>query len=1179
MAITDNYISQLNSWEEKLRAQIGSGNLLLGELGYVEDDLKELGGLFSQAFAPFREKRNTLEQVTERTKNKWPLTFALYLTLEGVIHFDEEGYWHSPSTRLGLRSAGDTMHCGRLFLDILARFNLPVFNIGMGYTYVTPILLHGGIPTAHLEGFFDFLYKEELSRYQTALDARTLLAIWRQHPDEYLVRISKPVRRFLRYGRAAAEDFVERCLELLRNQGDYQDVDLPERVIAVFLEWQIEQGLQSIRQSLANRPRLARPILTLSPYTIGLALYLPPQQFPRISAPAQLEWLLQVGKATPQVIATEREPVESGYHYRIQDFIPVPPATNYTLSLQKKGEILTTWELPGFKDTPVLVIEPYDVHHGNVVNETEYYLSGKRWLLYSKEYRLDCLKGESYKVRDLPCPFSEFSLEEWELAVGELGLSAGNGRTSHAIIITSERSRKPPFFKGGEQPLPTTLDTNYPLYSGEPPFLIIPQANDVKRWRITIRAAGDSEPAGYRHYRLSELNQYLEVKEGDIWLNLAAPKLLGKQPVGRFELTIRGPLGWSQVLGLQILPHLSLDGHQTAYLNDAPATFSITCDDQTHIQPVSSSAKIRLEHFPLDTHKSRYTFTVPISLSDVSFLVRHEIGVTIPLTIPIQRLRWRIWAGNEDEQAEWQVRPSLLHPSGLSYQAEIRVVLPQTSEDRALPFGWQLVDEEGEILKRVSPDRTQSAQKILVSELTAVWRESQSPLCLQWIVLHEGQQQVIDAFYLQHTLELGEILCDWEKRDGQSYLLIMWGHPQYGVRRLHLWPLDRPWVQEPLIFDLPHSTATQFEIPLGNLPLEAYQGEIVNYNPWLGHRPTRPGLQQKHTFLVKPPGLADHYQEIVVARDQGQASPEQLLALLAHQYHNNQRNEMYQTNQAFTTIYKTIPSEWLVRWADTLKGLGDKNAYRLAQFKLFNGEMLAHLAEQDPPAELLERYFTHLPEDQLPQCAIWILKNDLRLRRQECLQILLNKPYEANREEYTEAIKALLQDVADASLLEDEAVQLLQLNAAQAAYHLAEIGSQEAAWLLRRLVNEFGLESVWIWRGSILESDIGRIIVKKLRHKGSNQRCFCTYLQAKCEADGQLENESSTLDIRLHFQSRRIEFLKNKAPYQCRYCGQVYWNNSSYQDHHDQVHADLPERSERLPKELHLSKLVITHPE
>jgi len=99
-----------------------------------------------------------------------------------VRNFDDGTYWESVETALGQQGAHRQREWGNLFLETLRRHRLASIPHSTGHKFVTPILLHGGIPYSDLPNFFEHvLYPFATDRPETELsDAEQLIAEWRE---------------------------------------------------------------------------------------------------------------------------------------------------------------------------------------------------------------------------------------------------------------------------------------------------------------------------------------------------------------------------------------------------------------------------------------------------------------------------------------------------------------------------------------------------------------------------------------------------------------------------------------------------------------------------------------------------------------------------------------------------------------------------------------------------------------------------------------------------------------------------------------------------------------------------------------------------------------------------------------------------------------------------------------
>lgn len=1053
---------KLHQWECRLVQDVGEGDLLLGELGYTKQHLAEIGDLLYQGIF-YRLQSRTIDDILTNVDNQWPLTFALYLVLEGIHHYGDEGqYWHSLKERLKI-GENDSSLCGQLFLKVLAKYNLPTFEQSGGYTYVTPILLHGGIPNRFLHEFFDFLYQSEVKPHRIAIDAQTLMTTWRQQADE-LARLPKPVSRFLQYGGLVAEDFVARCLDLLRITPEIDALGLPERVENAYRTWQ-ERQTSEIRPS-RSPIRLQRPVLTVAPYTTGVTLYLPPQQIPSQEAPRGLSWRVTDGNHT-QKVTTTRQRIENGYRYTAtRELLPVFPTEEYVMQLLADEETLQKWVLSGLGTLPLIVFDPFDDYEADALDEQERHRPGERWLLYPSKFSLQA-SGESRLIRppQLPESWHGYNLEVWQLAPGELTLLDDNDQLVPPFHIIQEKSRKRPYLDGGELLLPGRAHTDFPLYCGRPPALVI-HTTQPQRWRVSVRADGNAQPAGYHILPLTDLP--FQRLDDRISLDLAHPQLLGNQPIGKFEITVRGPLGRTYTLGLRGWPPFTIEGHDTLYLAqaDEPAHLRIICDPTTKIRPSPPQIGVDLQESWLSENQRKYTLTVEATIQQVTLQLIHETGVSIPLAVPIQRLRWSLHTGLKTDSEKWQTQPFSLFPGGLGQNAELRVMLPLFTDGPQLHVGWNLLDAEGQILRALPPDQS-SLQRLVtfpMTEVLGLWREKQETLRWQLEILVNGHNEpvTVDVLYLLPKLTLGEVLYEWLEDTEQVQLTLYWDNPQPGRKELRLWSQDRPWIDTPIatthLLDT-DETLIEWRLPKRDLPAGAYLVEIATYNPWASQGPQQPALDQPNTVLIEPPGLAQHYTEIATLRDRGLADAEQLLTLFVHQCITAKNtNEHHITNQALMKQCETFSLTWLVRWAETTYKL-NRDAYKLAQLRMFDEAVVERLAQGDFPNEELERYFQHLRVDKLiDKLHLWVLQSGLRAApRRRCLELLLCSQT-LDRDAFHQVMVALLEDVSDASLLLSEAVTLLKNNPQDAAEYLADQDSQDASELLELIHQTYDQE-------------------------------------------------------------------------------------------------------------------------
>jgi hypothetical protein len=621
---------------------------------------------------------------------------------------------------------------------------------------------------------------------------------------------------------------------------------------------------------------------------------------------------------------------------------------------------------------------------------------------------------------------------------------------------------------------------------------------------------------------------------------------------------------------LRCIPALEIEGLLQLYLANANeiAQFQFRCEPSVQIRQNPPQAGVELRMSEDNKRQRRYSVTAEPNILQLNLQLRHDCGVILPLTIPIYRLRWGLWSGNEDIPVQWRTEPSAIYPGALP-NGMLWVDVPIVRE-RPLHIGWQLINADNKILRRVAPGELPVQRRLEwpLTEVTAIWREYQETLCWQLVIQRKEQEEpfLVPTFYLLPTPDFGEVDFEWRSEGEHVSLTLLWERSQPGSYQLQLWPLDRSWVREPIIRRLSETAETFTELRLTNteLPPEAYLAELIPYNPWRSARPQRPKPGALNTFLIKPPGLSQYYTEIGRLRDQRQASIEQLLALLTHQFYNGQQDELYITNKAIADKAGTMTPNWLVRWADTTK-LCDSIAYKTVQLKLFLPPMLARLSQEQADTDIVARYFSHLPNNFSKQIALPVLQSGLRFNRLECLQTLCGLPLSRveNKNAFQVAMAALLDDVADGALAVNRAVGLLRPNQQVAVAELAQNGGLDARELLQEMAVQIQLEPSWVSPGMLLDSIYGVIAIEKLRQRATNEIRFCAPLDADCYAEGKLSATPKAVPVRLDLRRKLISFLRSE-PYQCQHCEQLFPSLADFSRHHHSTHPELEQERKRL---------------
>jgi hypothetical protein len=121
----------------------------IGEIELSSEDIRKLTNFINTELD--RDPRRGLRLLRQRA----PGTIAAFLVWQGIIGYGEGDYWTSALRAIGLDEPRWQQELGEVFISFLRRMDLPDLPIKDALRFVTPILLHGGIPQKCLDQFFD----------------------------------------------------------------------------------------------------------------------------------------------------------------------------------------------------------------------------------------------------------------------------------------------------------------------------------------------------------------------------------------------------------------------------------------------------------------------------------------------------------------------------------------------------------------------------------------------------------------------------------------------------------------------------------------------------------------------------------------------------------------------------------------------------------------------------------------------------------------------------------------------------------------------------------------------------------------------------------------------------------------------------------------------------------------
>ena len=463
--------------ENRLRAML-SGRRLVGEL-----DLSPDGEVFQMA-------RRVFILVTRdgnySSLKHHPAVTAVFLSGEGGRNYDEGTFWPNIES-LETTSITDRSKVGKAFETAIRKLDLEDFSysaeVDRWWRYVTPILLHGGIPASCSQDIAGLV----LSGVRNGLqDAAELIDYVLSRPTR-ISQIAKPLQRFLSYGDELALDLVQRMIVAVLDADsigiDYaresileiaEDLELPNYLVEALVKALLKGG--SLDKTVGSR-RSIRPRIQIDPYSCnGPYLVLPP--IDEVG-----EWLL-TGSSADRYKALRHDIHE----------VPLNPAREWTVTL-RQNTVESRTQFKGCQDVAAYIFDPT----GRFMREQRRIKGDEVLILVAKEVEVTCDDGTPIALTEEDLPPRSEPWQGWKL------LSVDTSEVTAVYLHTKSTSKVSP------ARLPVIRPPDGPVIASEPvvaakgplgcpvysstPFVTEPRDTAASAWKVRWRDDNSGPPS------------------------------------------------------------------------------------------------------------------------------------------------------------------------------------------------------------------------------------------------------------------------------------------------------------------------------------------------------------------------------------------------------------------------------------------------------------------------------------------------------------------------------------------------------------------------------------------------------------------------------------------------------------------------------------------------------------
>ncbi len=842
-----------SSIENRLSVQLKKARLI-GEINPSRELVDQLGTQFKTYFA-----QGTQNEILDIIKVDFPYSFLTFMVGMGIYEYDNEGLWPAIEQELGLSTHTRVAHT---FEELLNHFGFPLFEKlrDQSMRFITPLVMHGGIPIYSLDNFFEHIVLPSLQKPEyIGLTGQKLIE---EMLDRTTRQVNKPVQYFIQFGGETAADLLSRSRKMAKTWLDNKEkmtaetAGLPIHIVDAFYEWIVKNENQVSRTHASSRQRLLKPELCLDPWGLGVFIRLPEQKLLDESI-QNVEWVIDCDGLTKNLPAQIRRQADKVVALE-RLFIPTKICSQYRIELNIE-ENTFSWVLQGLcSEKPYLVFNP---DHDPAPTMRDVF-ARQVWLMLPLKAKVEVISGQAncFEVfPDLPGIFGNYRAEWWDFTdTEEVSLKQ---QDKESLSITLRRQEVVPQSEliGGILLNDPLFQDEENFYIGNAPKLYLPTISDflsLDQWSLSFTTNDNNTPIKYPQISLTDLpDDAIERQpDGSTLVNLNHDYLLDENPFGKFEIHVKGPLGMDADLNLNILTGLRANGLENIYMAEAGEGSPLVHTSlehlaNDHIEPANQQDKMwtapkSSRFLNVDFQPKRHNF-------DLIYVHRlnNQDAIRVPFHIRIKRFRWRFVSG-ESADENWNEWPIFLsvHDFQKAQTPFLLLDLP-IREDELQTMNLEITDLNGEVIKNqilFDPQKkyhTKRFWRIDLSPLSDLINLTDLTMLRGQLVIqlssHSSPKKVpILRISKQLDLEIQDVRIS-ENNDFYQIDINWYERNHQKNRVVYFWSTYRDW-EDPFMEKLPdHAVdSTTLYISKKSLPGCQYKVHIDVRDPWLPINPT-----------------------------------------------------------------------------------------------------------------------------------------------------------------------------------------------------------------------------------------------------------------------------------------------------------------------------------------------------
>ena len=783
-----------------------------------------------------------LSKTTRLLRNKWPHILVTYLSITAAYN-ENRGYWQAVVDNLDITSTQSIFsgnnHWGKLYLELLDKFNLDDFSdADLGFPYVMPIRLQGGIPRYSLPDFFEHIILPTVEKHVLACldDESAFERVQQESSAKYSA--DKVIKLYMKNGGSAAEDFFSRCRKMARIAASGEPLPAPSQLELRPFVVQLFEDFLANRIEKKSGQRIYSPQLTFWPHQPAFSLVFPEQTIVESKAHNKYNWRLKV-YLDDQLI---KESLHSVRVYRKGQDVQT---SSVEISLeQPNSKAMVDFgflngksgknEFHSIRSWPLRLLPAKELSQvvafsgeGNPIRLSEGLPADYCWLLVPNGSEISTT-GDASRLEQVDSywqPWDQWQAELWDLSGAEIVQVAQNDHTKSLFPVIHPIPE--PKLVGDNQITYSRVINDQPLFIGAPPKIEIHSDREIngnltkflQDWKVSVKSLGHTDPLLDQVYSLAGGEFAATQENGSVKVPLDG--LIGNNPAGVYQLTLFHSDGKEFELPFRCWPLLEMRGLEPLILPNGEGGKSINLEfdlpPKTHLDPITDHHRTDRQPTVRSVIKkdtiTTYQVEIPPGVTTGSFILTNSSGdntIHVPLDICIPRLRWAINFGEiEGEQFDWQdtvIKETLpkIQQANLA-QLYLGAELPKKSK-YSITLGLNLPgeNESFQVGEKKQISTYESRSKFSLDPFLDTINQYASEPLFDLVAVIEGENlkdsASIPVVRISRTIQVTNVWLD-HTEDGKVSL--HWNEPNpLRNRRAQIWNVWRPW-EKPVEVKLP----------------------------------------------------------------------------------------------------------------------------------------------------------------------------------------------------------------------------------------------------------------------------------------------------------------------------------------------------------------------------------------